>query len=176
MIQHSKSDQRILAIDPTTKGFGFAVLEGPDKLVEWGTKEVNGSKNGACINEIEEIIRLYQPTVIVVENCDSKHSRRSERVRELIANIGKTASAWGLRVCRVSMLAVKKLFSAWSAANKYEIAKVIAQLFVELALRLPPKRAPWMSEDERYAIFDAIAFALTYFKRQRSKRKHEKQN
>ncbi|MCI0423101.1 MAG: hypothetical protein L0312_28400, partial [Acidobacteria bacterium] len=99
MTQPFKSDQRILAIDPTTKGFGFAVLEGPDKLVEWGTKEVNGNKNEACINEIGDIIRLYQPAVIVLENCDSKRSRRSQRVKELIAEIGKAASMWKIKVC-----------------------------------------------------------------------------
>ena len=32
--------QRIIAIDPTTKGFGFAVMEGPEDLIDWGIKEV----------------------------------------------------------------------------------------------------------------------------------------
>jgi len=36
---------RVLAIDPSTRGFGFAVLEGPSRLIDWGVKETR-SKNG----------------------------------------------------------------------------------------------------------------------------------
>ena len=32
-------DIRVLAIDPSTRGFGFAVLEGPNRLIDWGVKE-----------------------------------------------------------------------------------------------------------------------------------------
>ena len=35
--------------------------------------------------------------------------------------------------------------------------------FPELAPRLPRSRKPWMSEDYRMSIFDAVALALTFF-------------
>jgi len=38
-------DIRVLAIDPSTRGFGFAVLEGPDRLIDWGVKETKVDKN-----------------------------------------------------------------------------------------------------------------------------------
>ena len=31
--------KRIITIDPVTRGFGFAVLEGPEDLIDWGVKE-----------------------------------------------------------------------------------------------------------------------------------------
>ena len=37
-------EKRVLAIDPTTKGFGFAIMEGPERLIDWGVK---GVKNNA---------------------------------------------------------------------------------------------------------------------------------
>ena len=40
-IQH----YRILSIAPSTRGFGYAVLEGKDTLVDWGVKTVQGNKN-----------------------------------------------------------------------------------------------------------------------------------
>jgi hypothetical protein len=39
----------------------------------------------------------------------------------------------------------------------------IAKRFPELAPRLPRFRKPWMSEDYRMSIFDAVAMALTLF-------------
>lgn len=33
------TDKRILAIDPTTRGFGFGILEAPERLIDWGVKE-----------------------------------------------------------------------------------------------------------------------------------------
>ena len=38
-------DIRVLAIDPSTRGFGFAVLEGPERLIDWGVKETKIDKN-----------------------------------------------------------------------------------------------------------------------------------
>ena len=46
---------------------------------------------------------------------------------------------------------------------KQEIAIAIAERFPELAPRLPRSRKPWMSEDYRMSIFDAVALALTFF-------------
>ena len=46
---------------------------------------------------------------------------------------------------------------------KQEIAIAIAERFPELAPRLPRFRKPWMSEDYRMSIFDAVALALTFF-------------
>lgn len=45
-------------------------------------------------------------------------------------------------------------------ANKHDIAVAIADRFPELAPRLPRVRKPWMSEDYRMSIFDAVGLAL----------------
>jgi hypothetical protein len=58
---------------------------------------------------------------------------------------------------------VKQEFSESGASNKFEIAKTIAARFPELTPRLPRFRKPWMSEDYRMSIFDAVAFGLTFF-------------
>jgi len=49
------------------------------------------------------------------------------------------------------------------APNKQEIAGAIAKRFPELAPRLPRFRKPWMSEDYRMSIFDAVGLAITFF-------------
>ena len=44
--------ERVLAIQPTTRGFGFAVFEGPQEPIDWGVKEVRKNKNAAPENSL----------------------------------------------------------------------------------------------------------------------------
>ena len=48
--------------------------------------------------------------------------------------------------------------------TKQACAETLAAKFpVELASRLPPKRRPWMSEDPRMDIFDAVGLAAVFW-------------
>ena len=154
---------RVLAIDPSTRGFGFAVLEGLNRLIDWGVKETKADKKRRTLKLIDELINMYQPSVIVAEDYAGKGSRRCSRVRELINDISKAAAQRKVKVRSVSRLKVKKAFSESGASTKYEIAIAIANRFPELAPRLPRFRKPWMSEDYRMSIFDAVGFGVTFF-------------
>src|SRR2546425_9309347 len=96
------SQKTVLAVDPSTRGFGFAILEGPQSLLEWGVKEVNGKKNAGALEHIRELIECYKPDVIVMEGCADKHCRRGVRVRRLIQDIAKLATSKRIKVCRIS--------------------------------------------------------------------------
>src|SRR5216684_4038701 len=78
---------RVRAVDPTTGGFGFAVMEGADSLIDWGVKEATQDKNAACLKLVADLMNRYLPEVVVVENPIGRKSRRCERVRELIRNL-----------------------------------------------------------------------------------------
>jgi hypothetical protein len=110
--------------------------------------------------------------VIVVEDYTGKGSRRCRRVIELIKDISKLALKKKVKVRSISRDQVRKAFSESGAVNKYEITKVIANRFPELAPRLPRFRKPWMSEDYRMSIFDAVAFAVTFLCSRASEGKH----
>src|SRR5207245_2482978 len=138
-------DIRVLAIDPSTRGFGFAVLEGPNRLIDWGVKETKKNKNARSLKLIEDLIDRYQPSVIVVEDYAGKGSRRCRRVRELIEDISKLAAKRKIRVTSFSRAKVKQVSSESGAQTKHEIAVDIAKRFPELAPRLPRFRKPWMS-------------------------------
>jgi len=152
---------RILAIDPSPKGFGYVVIESPSRLVDWGLKEARDEKNSRCLRQIEGLARLYAPTLIVIENIRARDSRRSARVRELLAAILPLARNMKITVRALSKSELRHHFEAQGAATKDEIAQNIAERFPELALRLPPARKPWNSPDPRMAIFVAMALALT---------------
>lgn len=151
---------RVLALDPFRDGFGFAVLEGPEQLIDWGVKRVNKTKNPNCLCKIESLIEHYQPNVIVLEDC--KGSRRSLRVQELIRKIMRLASKKKITCRSFSRSKIGKVFSQSSVLTKYQIASIIAEKFPELVPHVPPVRKPWMSEDSRMSIFDAVALALTF--------------
>ena len=157
------SDPRVLAIDPSTRGFGFAILEGPNRLIDWGVKETKTDKRKRSLKLIADLIEQYQPSVLVVEDYTRKGSRRCRRVRKLIKDISRLAVQRKIKVRNFSRLKVKQAFSESGASNKYEIAIAIARRFPELVPRLPRFRKPWMSEDYRMSIFDAVGFGLTCF-------------
>src|SRR6266850_6971580 len=152
----------VLAIDPSTRGFGFAVLEGPNRLIDWGVKETKTDKKKKSLKLIEDLIDRYLPKVIVVEDYAGKGSRRCRRIERLINDIAKLASKRQIKVRCFSRAKVKQAFSECGASNKQEIAIAIANRFPELAPRLPRFRKPWMSEDYRMSIFDAVSFAVTF--------------
>lgn len=154
---------RILAIAPSTRGFGFAILEGQDALVDWGVKTIKGNKNVESVNKIEELIAQYQPGVMLLEDAAAKASRRSRRIRKLGQQIIKMAAICKVSVKLFSRDEVMKIFFADDHGTKHSLAEIIAKRFPdELASRLPPKRKPWMSEDYRMSIFDAVGLVLAF--------------
>jgi hypothetical protein len=155
---------RVLAIDPHPRGFGYAVFEGPATLVDWGTKDVRRDKERVVLHKIGELVRRYLPTVIVVEDCAHRKSRRNPRIRQLAARILIAAREFAVEGRAVPLTAVYRTFAGTGAGTKYGIATALVRAFPELMVRLPPKRKPWQSEDSRMSIFDAVALGLTYFR------------
>ena len=101
--------------------------------------------------------------MIVLEDYAGKGSRRCQRIQWLINDISQLAAKQKTRVRSFSRAKVKQTFGESGASNKYEIAIAIAKRFPELTTRLPRFRKPWMSEDYRMSIFDAVALAVTSF-------------
>jgi len=155
--------RRVLSVDPTSRGLGYMVMEEERTPVDWGVKVTRGKTKSATVATVAELIRLYRPHVLISEDCNAKGSRRCERIRRLLDGIRDAAAKDGVRSVKISTRRVKETFTSFHANTKHQIARVIAAQLPELAPRLPRYRKPWMSEDYRTAIFDAAAFALTYF-------------
>jgi hypothetical protein len=161
MIQLHQKYFRVLAISPSTRGFGFAVLEGEQTLVDWGVKSVAGDKNAQCVAKVKEMLGHYRPDVMVLQDHSRKDSRRSIRIRTLSRQIVALASMQKVKLMLFSRGQVERLFAANGKGTKHTRAELLSARFPsELGYRLPPKRRPWMSEDYRMDIFDAVALAL----------------
>lgn len=155
------SARRILALDPIDRGVGFAVLEGPDRLVDWGIKRVAGRNvNAGCIAAVVRLLRWYEPEVVVLQDCATRCARRRDRIRVLVHDLGDLATRFRARPVHVPWSRVRQLFGGRPDATKEEIARRLAMHFPELARVVPPHRKPWMTLDVRLGIFGAVALGL----------------
>jgi hypothetical protein len=156
---------RILAISPSTSGFGFVVLEGTDTLADWGAKKARKNKNTWCISQADKLIGKYKPNVVVLYD-HARNPRRSERIRALNSGFVDLAKTHKLKIKLFSQEEVNQVFFSQGGATKYKIAKILAErLPEELASKLPSKRQPWTSEDPRMDIFNALALTITFRRR-----------
>jgi hypothetical protein len=152
--------KRILAIDPTHRGFGYVVIEGPDRLVDWGLCQQRSGQRSDAAHRVRDLVRRLVPDVLVIEDTGHCDCRRSERVRRLLHDIAIAAATLEIRTRLVPATVVRARFAALGAKNKDAVARIVAARFPELARSLPPPRKPWQSEDERMAVFDALALTL----------------
>lgn len=156
---------RILSITPGIRGFGYAVIEGQDMLIDWGIKAVTGDKNNECIVKVEEMINFYKPDVLVMEDHEAKESLRSERIRSLSRRILVLAKRNLLPIKVFTHKKVRQIFFEEGLGTKHALAQIIADQFPEeLGHRLPHKRRAWESEGYSMVIFEAVALCIVFRK------------
>jgi Holliday junction resolvasome RuvABC endonuclease subunit len=151
---------RVLAIDPAGRGFGFVVLEGTEQLIDWGVK-ASKYESGA-VSFVIDLIARYEPDVLVLEDIRSE-TRRSARERRFLKEVRLHAGRRHLSVQSFTRKRVQGAFRDANATTKHQIATAVTDRFPILRLQLPPARKLWMPEDYRMAIFDAASLAFTYF-------------
>lgn len=159
----TENHKLVLAIDPTSRGFGYAVFEGPKNLLDWGVSDIRIQINQRSKRRLKQLIDYYQPDVIVLEDYAGEKSHRAPRIQNLIEDIISFARLKKIKFHQYSRSRVQELFRMFGAKNKHQIAKTICEWLPTLSVRIPPKRKIWMSEDQRMNIFDAVSMALTYY-------------
>lgn len=154
--------QRALGIDPTTRGFAFALIEG-ECVLDRGERIVAArGKNRRCAEALVKMIRRRQPDVLVLEDCAACGSRRCARVRRLIGSFRSVASELGIPARLVSPRRLREIFAGNARATKHQVAIALGERFPELRIHVPPQRKPWMTEHPRANVFDAIALAAAH--------------
>ncbi len=150
----------VIGIAPSSRGVGFAVVEGAEVLIDWGVKTVKGDKNARCMSHVGNLINRYEPDVIAIEDARSGIGRRSPRVQVLLLEIADLARRNGIELREFSRKHMTMRTLGTKRGTKDALAEHIATVFPEeLGFRLPGARRPWMSVDSRMDIFDAVALA-----------------
>jgi hypothetical protein len=155
---------RVLAVAPLSRGLGYAVMEGPDRLVACGNKAILRDKNAGSLAWVKKFIQFYQPDVLLLPNVNAADTRRAARIKTLHRKIVSLANKHQLKVRLISVTQVRTQLLGDKQGTKQAVANTLAAIFpMELASRLPPKRRPWMSEDPRMDIFDAVGLAAVFW-------------
>lgn len=157
-----KQFARILAIDPSTKGFGFLVLEANGRPVDWGIKELSGKGKRVdkeLVRRLEPLIARYQPVLIALEDC--RDGVRGDRALRMIDTIAGHVALLDRRRELLSRDEVRAILGLHETATKHDVAVKVAECLPALRGYLPAKRKLGDSEPEGMNIFDAAALALS---------------
>src|SRR5260221_10792820 len=77
---------RILGVSSTTRGFAFAVTEGPRRLVNWELRRVP-ARAAAMVKSLDVILRRMRPLFVAFEGEASvKKRRRGQMVTDAVTN------------------------------------------------------------------------------------------
>ena len=159
---------RVLGIVASSRGIGFAVMEGKNTLVDWGAKMLTGDKNAASLSNITKLIRQYRPDAIALENTRPNRSERGERVQALAYEIAALARSYNITVARFTRKQLNRALIPDKRGTKYAVAEYLAARYPqELGLRLPRKRRNYDNEDPRMDLFDAVALAEHFLRTRR---------
>jgi len=153
----------VTAIYLNSRGFGFALFEGPNAPLDWGTVEIRGKeKREKLLARVDAVFARYRPDVVVLQDMSERTTRRP-RIRRLNETITERAEGHGFPVRLFSRNDVRRCFAYLETVSKDAIAAAIAKRIPALGRFLPPPRKLWMSGDARMGIFDAAALAVTFF-------------
>lgn len=156
----------VIAIHPTSRGFGWVLFEAPGAIAAWGVADVSRfgtDKNRNALSRIARLLERYSPAVLVLEDFEHKPARRGARIKRLCRAVLRLAGHQGLEVRVYPRAAVNACFKSVGAKTRHEIAQAVALHVDALRHVLPARRKVWDSEHPRMGLFQAAALAITYF-------------
>lgn len=163
MRERASRKRVVLAIYFNTRGFAYAVFDGPSSPLRWGVKAADPKSVADRFDKARTMVLMYQPSVVVLQDCDGGLSRCTPNVHRVIDKVTKLVGERKIEVARYSRSDILCAFAPYRAHTKHEIAKAIAKLLPELAPHVPPKRPQWRGEAHRMFFFDAVSLCLTYY-------------
>lgn len=154
---------KIVCIYPYTRGFGYAVMENPLKIIEiklFDLKEFDVQK---MTRLVQEIIRIHKPITLILEDTNSKYCRKGARTKQFIHNIAAWSRKNEIAMEFYSREDIREVFKRWNAFNKYEIAEVLCRNIEQLkSLSMEKPKYPGR-EPNIEALFSAVSMGVTHY-------------
>jgi hypothetical protein len=151
---YHRSQTRILALDLHPRRFGYVVMEGPERLLDWGVKRSCGTRTNhpdVLISRLRSLLKMWMPDTVLARIG----AQRKTDVRAVFRRIKKEVSA-------PSFVPIKHSPDHYLGQGKYERTVAIATRFPEINWKLPPKRKLGDSEHYSMSIFEALQIAAVY--------------
>jgi hypothetical protein len=141
--------------------FGFAILEGGTRLLDWGVRSYD-KRSALGVDKIARLLDYYQPSLVVIRKWWLGNARVGLRASAMARAAGSEARRRLIESHSVGIEEFRRFFVKRGCTTKHAIASLVADWFDEVAWRVPAKRRPWDSECPRALIFDAIAAAVVF--------------
>lgn len=168
-MNHSGARGLVLAIHPTSRGFGWVIFEGPLNPVDWGIASAKVKRSAQCMVRFKQLLDQYGPSALILEKYGEDDSQRSERIRSLAQTMRGFAANRDMDTPVYSRKEVSSNVTADPRASRHTVALAVSELLPELHHRLPTARKLWQSEDDRQCLFDAAALGIAHYKLTRPK-------
>lgn len=151
-----------LSLFPNARGLGYACIETPQTLVDYGVKTIKPVSNERSFGQAQKLIEFFRPTVILIRDNDDSVRHRAKRVEELTKMITEYAKTQGIPVYHYSRDKIREVFEINGVKSKHAISRLISEWFPELAPRRPKYRRSTMNENYNTGVFDAISLIATH--------------
>lgn len=163
---------RVLALEVRSRRIGYAVFEGPTKLLDWGVRNCATAGEATDITKrqgLVSLLNLYQPAMVVANEVRANRNgwKRTDAVK---LAIGRECARRSIQLLLVPSRAITRFFSGHGCNTRLQTAQTLAGWFPELAWQVPSERKPWDGERHSMVIFGAAAAGITYFQREASLR------
>lgn len=140
----------------TTRGFAFALTEGPKRLVTWGLRR-RALTQAAVVTTLKNIVESSRPLFVAFEQeASDRKGRRGRRFGKMLSTACQKA---GVMIYAVDSKTVK-LLGGSPKATKWQVARAVSKRFREIQHKLPQQRRAWQGEDDRIGSFLALAATL----------------
>jgi hypothetical protein len=161
------SQPRILAIDLRSQLLGFAILEGPATLLDFGRTlfYISGRRRNTMIvrKRVAALLDLFLPSVIVLKRTSGRRDLTLVGNKGVFAAIKREAELRSLELILLKRRDIYYAFQRSGNKSKDDVAALIAGWFPEVEWKLPPRRKNYDPEHHAMTIFDAISIGLAYF-------------
>jgi hypothetical protein len=156
-------DPRVLAIDLRSQRSGFAIYEGPRRLLDHGTTVVPFEGAGSSTSKFSDLLKISMPSVIIVKKERWEDMVAHPQAKRLTEKLTREANAREIEIRLLEQNALRATFRNLNCETKAEISAALSRFFPNLAWQLPPPRKIWDSEHPRQSVFDAIALGFAYW-------------
>jgi hypothetical protein len=148
----------ILALYPNAIGIGFACLQIPDHLFEFGITTAKPISNRTLLKKAEKFMDYYKPHIVILKEIRTAKMRN----HKLIDAIETLSGEKSLKVFKYTKEQIKDVFEVFGATTQYEIVQKLVTMFPDLAHRTPKPKKWYEKEDYNMGIFNAVSLAITH--------------
>jgi hypothetical protein len=160
--------KRLLALEIRASQLGFAVLEEPVRLLDWGVRSLgdhNGKLRSTVLDRIASLLDFHRPFAIVIRLREYHSARQNRRFHTIIRAVKTETKRNSTKFFVLTVRHVRDHFGPNGGFTKHDIATSLVKRFEALSWKLPERRKSFQSEAAAMLVFDALANGVTLVER-----------